>query len=160
MAFDCFLKISGIDGESKDDQHKDEIELISINWGATQSGTSGYGGGAGAGRVSMENVDVVKKFDKASPKLMLACCNGKHIPDAVVTIRKAGEEQQEYMKIKLNDVIVTSVTAGGSGEDEIPIENVSFDYGKIEVEYSEQDEKGQLKGVVKAHWDVKANKGG
>ena len=79
--FDCFLKIESIPGESKDSKHKDEIELLSINWGAAQSGTSGYGGGAGAGRVTMEDVQVTKRFDKASPKIMLACCNGEHIGD-------------------------------------------------------------------------------
>jgi type VI secretion system secreted protein Hcp len=160
MAFDCYLKIDGIPGESKDAKHKDEIELLSINWGAEQSGTSGYGGGAGGGRVSMQDVAFTKRFDKASPKLMLACCNGTHIKDAYVTIRKAGEEQQEYMKITLTDVIVSSIGAGGSGGDEIPMENCCFNYGKFEVEYKEQKDDGTLGGVVKAFWDVKQNQGG
>ena len=158
--FDCFLKIESIPGESKDSKHKDEIELLSINWGAAQSGTSGYGGGAGAGRVTMEDVQVTKRFDKASPKIMLACCNGEHIGDTTVTIRKAGKEQQEYMKIKMTDVLVSSVSAGGSGGDEIPMENIAFNYGKIEVEYKEQKIDGTLGGVTKAHWDVKQNVGG
>ena len=160
MAFECFLKLEGIEGESLDQNHKGEIELLSINWGATQSGTSGYGGGSGGGRVNMEDFTCTKRFDKGSPKLMLACCTGEHIPKGLVTVRKAGKEQQEYMKITLSDVLVTSVTAGGSSEDDIPIETLSLNYGKIEIEYKEQKQDGTLGGSIVAHWDVKANKGG
>ncbi len=162
MAFDCFLKIDGIQGESKDAAHKNEIEVLSLNWGANQTGTAAYGGGAGAGRVNMQDISFTKRFDKASPKLMLNCCNGTHIKNAVFTLRKAGGEQQEYMFIRLNDVIVSSVSAGGStdGGDDIPLESVTFNYGKIEVEYKEQKEDGTLGGTIKAFWDVKQNKGG
>jgi len=160
MAFDAFLKIDGIEGESPDDKHKGEIELMSFTWGASQSGTAGYGGGAGAGRVNMQDFTCTKRFDKATPKLMLACCNGKHIPKALVTVRKAGEEQQEYLKITFSDVLVSSLEAGGSGGDEIPLESLALNYGKIELEYKEQKIDGTLGGTIKAHWDVKANKGG
>jgi len=162
MAFDCFLKIDSIPGESEDDKHKGEIELLSVNWGMSQSGTSGYGGGAGGGRVNMQDFTCTKRFDKASPKLMLACCNGEHIRQAMMTIRKAGKEQQEYMKITLSDVLVSNISAGGSGEggDDIPLETLSLNFGKIEVEYKEQKSDGTLGGAIKAHWDVKANKGG
>ena len=112
MAFDCFLKVDSMPGESVDDKHKDEIELLSVNWGMMQSGTSGYGGGAGGGRVSMQDFTCTKRFDKASPKLTLACCNGEHIKQALMTIRKAGKEQQEYMKITLTDVLVANISAG------------------------------------------------
>ena len=154
MAFDAFLKIDGIEGESPDDKHKGEIELMSFTWGASQSGTAGYGGGAGAGRVNMQDFTCTKRFDKATPKLMLACCNGKHIPKALVTVRKAGEEQQEYLKITFSDVLVSSLEAGGSGSDEIPLETLALNYGKIELEYKEQKIDGTLGGTIKAHWDV------
>jgi type VI secretion system secreted protein Hcp len=162
MSFDCFVKFDGIEGESQDSQHQKEIELLSINWGADQSGTSGYGGGAGGGKVAMRDINMTKRFDKASPKLMLACCKGDHIRNAVITLRKAGGEQQEYMFIKLNDVIISSVSAGGSSEggDDIPLEELSVNFGKIEVEYKEQKEDGTLGGTVKAHWDVKKSTGG
>ena len=162
MAFDCFLKVDSMPGESVDDKHKDEIELLSVNWGMMQSGTSGYGGGAGGGRVSMQDFTCTKRFDKASPKLTLACCNGEHIKQALMTIRKAGKEQQEYMKITLTDVLVANISAGGSGEggDDIPLETLAMNFGKIEIEYKEQKSDGTLGGAIKAHWDVKANKGG
>ena len=162
MAFDSYLKIDGVQGESMDDKHKNEIELISVNWGAMQSGTASYGGGSGGGRVNMQDFTCTKRFDKASPKLFLACCNGEHIKNAILTIRKAGKEQQEYMKITINDVLVSSVSAGGSSEggDDIPLETLSMNFGKIEIEYKEQKADGTLGGTIKAHYDIKTHKGG
>jgi type VI secretion system secreted protein Hcp len=162
MAFDCFLKLDQIEGESQDKGHKGEIELLSINWGMTQAGTSGYGGGAGGGRVNMQDVVCMKRYDKASPKIMLHCCKGTHIKSGIVTIRKAGGEQQEYMKIKMTDILVSSIQAGGSsqGGDDIPTETLSLNFSKIEIEYKEQKPDGTLGGAVPGWWDVKQNVGG
>lgn len=160
MAVDFFLKIDGVDGESQDDKHKNEIEILSWSWGMSQAGTSGYGGGGGAGRVSVQDLNFVKRTDKASPKLMLACCNGQHIKSALLTARKAGKEQQEYLKLKLTDVLVSSYQTGGSGADEIPTEQIAFNFAKHEVEYREQKPDGTLGGTVKSHWDQKKNVGG
>lgn len=160
MAIDFFLKIDGIDGESQDSKHKNEIELLSWSWGASQSGTSGYGGGAGAGRVSLQDLSFTKRTDKASPKLFLACCTGEHIKNALLTARKAGKEQQEYYKLKMTDVLVSNYQTGGSGSDEIPMESISFNCAKVEIEYREQKPDGTLGGTVKAHWDQKKNVGG
>src|SRR5262249_20296840 len=98
-AVDYFLKIDGIDGESQDHKHKGEIDLLSWSWGEHQSGTHGAGGGGGAGKVSMGDFHFVMHINKASPKLMLACADGEHIRKAVLTCRKAGTEQQEFLKI-------------------------------------------------------------
>ncbi|MCC6859254.1 MAG: type VI secretion system tube protein Hcp [Bryobacterales bacterium] len=160
MAVDFFLKIDGIDGESQDAKHKNEIELLSWSWGLSQSGTSGYGGGAGAGRVSIQDLNFVKRTDKASPKLMLACCSGEHIKNALLTARKAGKEQQEYYKLKLTDVLVSSYQTGGSGAEEIPTETIAFNFSKYEIEYHEQKPDGTLGGAIKSHWDQKKNVGG
>src|SRR4051794_1035038 len=99
-AVDFFLKIEGIEGESSDSKHKGEIDLVSWGWGAKQSGTFQYGGGGGAGKVTFEDFHFVMKSNKASPKLMLACATGEHIKKAELTCRKAGKEQQEYLKVK------------------------------------------------------------
>ncbi len=50
MAFDAFLKLDGIPGESTDDKHKDWIELLSYNWGATQMGSATASSSGGASR--------------------------------------------------------------------------------------------------------------
>src|SRR5437660_9675235 len=103
MANDYFLKIDGVDGESQDAKHPSEIQLESFSWGATQTGTFAFGGGGGASKVQMQDFHFVMKHNKASPKLMLACANGEHIPKAVLTARKAGKDQQDFMKVTMSD---------------------------------------------------------
>ena len=160
MATDFFLKIDTIPGESKDAKHKDEIDVLSWSWGASQTGGFAYGGGGGAGKVSMQDFHFTMRVNKSTPKLILACANGQHIPKAVLTIRKAGKEQQEFLKYTFSDLLISSYQTGGSDGMDIPTESVSFNYSKMEVEYKEQDQKGGLVGTVKAHWDMKTNTGG
>ena len=158
-AVDYFLKIDGIEGESHDSKHKGEIDIDSWSWGETQTGTHGTGGGGGAGKVAMQDFHFVMLVNKATPKLMLACATGQHIPKAVLTCRKAGKEQQEFLKITMSDLLVSSYQTGGSGHsDVVPTDQISLNYAKIEVEYKEQKADGTLGGAVKAGYDLKANK--
>jgi type VI secretion system secreted protein Hcp len=106
--FDAFLKLDGIKGESADAKHKGEIDILSFSWGVQQTGTSASGGGGGSGKVKFHDLQITKKTDAASPLLMLNCANGAHLKEASLTVRKAGGEQLEYLKIKLTDVLVSS----------------------------------------------------
>ena len=156
---DYFLKIDSIEGESRDDKHKNEIDVDSWSWGETQTGTHVTGGGGGAGKVSMQDFHFVMKYNKSSPKLFQACASGQHIPKAVLVCRKAGGEQEEYLKVTMSDLLVSSYQSGGSaGGDIVPTDQISLNFSKVEFEYKEQTEKGTLGGTVKAGWDVKANK--
>jgi len=160
MSFDAFIKIQGVEGESLDSSHKNEIEVLSFSWGATQSGTSSYGSGAGAGRADVHNFSFVKKIDKASPLLFMKLCQGEHIPEATFVVRKAGGEQLEYLEYKFTDVLVSSVRPGGSanGGDEIPLEEVSIDFGKVNIKYQPQGKDGKAQGgPVLASWNLKEN---
>lgn len=157
MASDYFLKIEGVDGESTDDKHKGEIEVLSYSWGETQSGTYGAGGGGGAGKVNMNDFAFTMLANKASPKLMLACATGDHIKSAKLTLRKAGGEQQEYMTITFTDLLVSSYTTGGGG-GEIPAESITLNFGKVEFEYKPQKPDGTLDSPIKTGYDLKANK--
>ena len=116
---DYFLKIDGIQGESQDKTHKNEIEIESFSWGANQTGTASRGGGMGAGKVQMQDFHFVMSVNKASPKLMLACANGEHIKNAILTCRKAGKEQQEYLKITFTDLLVSNYQTNGTGAADI-----------------------------------------
>jgi type VI secretion system secreted protein Hcp len=158
MSVDYFLKIEGIDGESQDAKHKGEIQLESFSWGANQSGTFASGGGGGAGKVQMQDFNFVMHINKASPKLFLACATGDHIKKAVLTCRKAGKDQQEYMKFTFSDVLVSSYQTGGSPGDVVPMEQISLNYAKMEMEYKEQKPDGTLGGSIKAGYDLKQNK--
>jgi type VI secretion system secreted protein Hcp len=165
MAFDCFIQIQDIPGESTDDKHKDWIEVLSYSHGLSQpaSGSSSSGGGRSAERCNHQDFSIVKTLDKASPKLALYCCNGTHIPKITIELCRASGDKQKYMQYVLSESIVSSVRPGGSshGGEELPLEEVSFNYGKIEWVYTETDHKtGKAKGDVKANWDLTANKGG
>jgi len=156
MAVDYFLKIQGIEGESHDAKHKNEIDVLSFSWGETQTGTHAGGGGGGAGKVSMQDFHFVMKTNKASPKLLLACANGEHIKEATMVCRKAGKDQQDFMKIKFSDLLVSSYQTGGSStSDEIPMDQISLNYAKIEYEYRQQQPDGTLGGPIKAGYDLK-----
>ena len=138
MAFDAFLKIDGIDGESTDRAHKDEIEIDSYSWGVEQAGTvGGAGGGGGAGRASAQDFHFTMPLSKASANLMLACATGAHIREATLTCRKAGGTNQiEFLKIKLSDLLVSSYAPGGSAENDRPTESISLNFAKIEFLYT------------------------
>jgi type VI secretion system secreted protein Hcp len=160
-AADYFLKIDGIEGESKADKHTGEIDLESFSWGATQSGSFAAGGGGGSGKVSMQDFHFTMGINKAGPALFLACAQGDHIPKAILTCRKAGKDQQEFLKVSFSDILVSSYQTGGSGgADILPVDQISLNFAKIEIEYKEQQKTGALAGSVKKFFDLKSVKGG
>jgi type VI secretion system secreted protein Hcp len=158
MASDIFAKIGDIKGESTDDKHKDEIDVLSYSWGATQSGTFAAGGAGGSGKVQFNDFTFTQKVNKASPILFQACASGQHIKEATITVRKAGRTQQDYLIIKLNDVLVSSYQSGGSSGDDLPTESVSMAFAKVEMTYKEQKEDGGSGQTFTGGWDLKANK--
>jgi type VI secretion system secreted protein Hcp len=159
MSFDAFLKIDGIEGESPDSKHSKEIQLLSYSFGADQPASSSVGGGAGTGKVNMHDLTVLKHVDKSSPRLLVACCTGQHIKSAVLTVRKAGGDQQDYMTVTLSDVVVSSHhNSGQPGGDSLPTEQIALNFSKINYEYKEQGADGTLKGTVAGGYDVKQNK--
>jgi type VI secretion system secreted protein Hcp len=156
---DYFLKLDGIPGESTDHKHKGEIDLESFSWGETNVATPGRGGGMGAGKVAMQDLHFTARVNKASPTLFLSCATGKHIKEAVLTARKAGKDQQEYLIIKLKEVFITSYQIGGAeAAGDVPMDQVSFNFSKIDYEYRAQKPDGSLGPATKASYDVKKNK--
>ena len=155
-AVDFFLKIDDIKGESQDAKHKDEIDVMSWSWGEAQTGTSAHGSGAGGGKVAMNDFHFTMKVNGASSPLFQACANGTHFKKADLTCRKAGKGQQEYLKIKLSDVLVSSYQTGGSqGSDQLPIDQISLNFAKIEYGYAKQKPDGSLDGMTWKWYDQK-----
>ena len=157
MAVDYFLKIDGIEGESADKAHAKEIELLSFSWGLSQAGAGALGGGGGAGKAAFQDFVFVARVSKASPKLFLTCASGQHVKSVVLSCRRSGGAQLEFLKIKLSDVLVTSYQVGGSSPEE-PLDQVSLNFAKIEVEYTPSSKSGKAEPPVKAGWDLKAKK--
>jgi type VI secretion system secreted protein Hcp len=157
MAMDIFIKIGDLKGESVDDKHKEEIQVLAWSWGMSQSGTTHMGTGAGSGKVAVQDLSFTHYIDKVTPNLMLACANGKHFSEALLTVRKAGEKPLEYLKITMTDLIVTSVTTGGSGGEDRLTENVSLNFAKFKVEYTPQKKDGSGDAPITVGWDIAAN---
>jgi type VI secretion system secreted protein Hcp len=158
MAADIFAKLGDIKGESQDAKHKDEIEVLSFSWGLANTSSAGSGSGSGAGKPAFNELSIVHKIDKASPSLMSACATGKHLPEAIITQRKAGKEQHEYLIIKMSDVLVSRVLSGGG--DDAGSETVSFNFAKVQFEYRPQKADGTLDAAVHFKYDLRANKEG
>jgi type VI secretion system secreted protein Hcp len=158
MAMDQFMKFTPkLEGESKDKKHGKEIDVLAWSWGMSNSGSAQMGGGAGAGKVSVQDLSFTKYVDSSSPAIMLACCNGKHYDEAFLTVRKAGDTPVEYIKIKMTEVLVTSVSTGGSGGEDRITENVSLNFAKVHVDYTPQNDKGQPGTAIPMSWDIAAN---
>jgi len=153
---DIFAKLGDIKGESLDDKHKDQIEVLSFSWGV--AGLSGLGPpGASAGKTTFQNLSIVHNIDKASPLLLKACATGTHLKEATITHRKAGKGQQEFLIVKMNDVIITGVQHGGSGD--LPAsETVSLTFAKVDLEYRPQKPDGSLEAGIHFKYDLLANK--
>ena len=160
MAADIFLKIGDIKGESTDDKHKDTIDVLAWSWGVNQSGSMHVGGGGGAGKASFHDVHFTHHVDKASPVLLKTCAVLEHIKEAQLTVRKAGKSPQEFLIIKMNDIIVTSVQPSGNGGDGGLVENVALQFAKVDVEYKPQKADGSLDAGIHFKYDIKANKEG
>src|SRR4249920_1771594 len=160
MASDIFAKIGDIKGESLDSKHKDEVEVLSWSWGVQQSGSMAHGGGGGEGKASFNDFNFTHHVDKASPVLLTACATGKHIKDATITVRKAGKGQQEFLIIKMSDVIVTSVNPSGSGDAAATAESVALQYAKVNLEYKPTKADGSLDAGIFFKYDIKAQKEG
>lgn len=158
MAVDMFLKIATIKGESKDGTHKEEIDVLAWSWGASQSGTTHLGTGGGAGKVNVQDLSMTKYVDKSSHLLLAACAKGTHIPDATLVVRKAGDKPLEYIKVTMTDVMVTSVSTGGSGGEDRLTENVTLNFAKFKYEYTPQKATGGGDATVDFEFDIAANK--
>ena len=158
MATDIFAKIGTILGESTDVKHKNEIDVLSWAWGVTQSGTMAHGGGGGAGKASFNDFTFTHRVDKATPQLLKACATGTHIPDATITVRKAGKGQQEYLIIKMSDVLITGVAMSVAADGPTSAENVTLQFAKVDLEYKPQKADGSLETGIHFKFDIKANK--
>ena len=154
MAWDAYLTLEGVSGESKRDGHEGEIEVLSFSFGASNPSGIGVGGGAGTGTVSLSGFNVVKNFDASSAEIFQRCCTGEHFPEAKMTIYKAGGEKAlAYLVYDFEEVFVDNVSWSGGGD--IPTENINLTFGKVTVTYTEQSADGTAFGDHVGSWDVR-----
>jgi type VI secretion system secreted protein Hcp len=156
MAIDIFAKIGDIKGESQDDKHKDEIEVLSYSWGVKGTVIHDIGGGAAAGKATFQDLSITHHIDKATPRLFASCATGVHIKEATITHRKSGKGQQEFLIIKMNDVIITGVTH--TSDTQSNSEMVTMQFAKVDLEYKPTKSDGSLDAGLHFKYDLEANK--
>jgi type VI secretion system secreted protein Hcp len=160
MAVDMFMVMGEkIKGETQDKEFssKGGIDVLAWSWGMSQSGSAHMGGGAGAGKANFQDLSFTKYVDKATTALMIALAKGSHIPECKLTCRKAGEGQQKYIEVTMKEVIVSSVSTGGSGGEDRLTENVTLNFGEVSFEYFMQDVKGNTASAGKLAWNIAQN---
>jgi type VI secretion system secreted protein Hcp len=158
MAFDAFLKLDGIPGESQNKAHKGEIEVLSFSWGLSNAGSHAAGSGGGVGKASFQDVHFASATTKASPLLARSCATGAHIKQATLTLRKSGQSQIEFIKIMLSDVLVSSYDQAGATEGNAPHDAFSLNFVKIEFDYFPQKASGGVDTPVVFSFDQRQQK--
>jgi type VI secretion system secreted protein Hcp len=156
MAVDYFLKLDAIDGESADDKHKSEIQIMSWSWGASQVSSVSGTGGSGAGKADLSDFSIMTFFDKSTPKLFKSICAGTHIKTGTMSAIKSGSDGKPYLKVDFKELYVTGLQISGSSE--VPTVSLSFSYNEIKIDYSTQNEQGNVTSTGAVTYDTKANK--
>lgn len=159
MAVDMFMEISTITGETKDSvfKTKNAMDVLAWSWGMSNSGNAHMGGGMGAGKVSVQDISFTKYMDKASTILMMAVCTGTHFTEAKLSIRKAGDKPMIYYVVTMNEVLITSLSTGGSGGEDRFTENLTLNFSKFKVDYFPQKPDGTLDAVVPMNYNIAEN---
>jgi type VI secretion system secreted protein Hcp len=156
MAVDYFLKIDGVEGESSDANFKNQIQLMSWSWGASQVSSVAGTGGSGAGKADLSDFSLMTYFDKSTPKFFKSIGLGTHIASGTLSAVKSGGQGKPYLKVDFAEIFVTSLQMSGSSE--VPTVSISFTYNEIKIDYSVQDEKGNLKSTGPITYNTKENK--
>jgi type VI secretion system secreted protein Hcp len=156
MAVDYFLKLDGVEGESSDANFKNQIQLMSWSWGASQTSSVAGTGGSGAGKADLSDFSLMTYFDKSTPKFFKSIGLGTHIATGTLSAVKSGAQGKPYLKVDFAEIFVTSLQMSGSSE--VPTVSISFTYNEIKIDYSVQDEKGNTKSTGPVTYNTKENK--
>lgn len=160
MALDMFMNMgANIKGESRDKIQgpKGDIDILAWSWGMSQSGTTHMGGGGGAGKANFQDISFTKYIDASTNAIMTALAKGTHIPECKLMVRKAGEGQAQYVLITMKEVMVTSLSTGGSGGEDRLTENVTINFAEVKFEYSDQNKAGTVAGSKVFAWNIAEN---
>jgi type VI secretion system secreted protein Hcp len=152
-----FLRIDGVEGGSLDKAHKNEIEVLDWNWGMRQPDAAAGAHGAGAARVSVDGIQMTKAVDVASPKLVQACCMGRHFSEARLVVQAPGEKARPIVTLRVIDVVVASVVLEGASAGPQPVERVTLRFGAFELAFMPLNPDGSTGPAVKASWDLERN---
>lgn len=159
MAVDMFLIIDTVKGETTDKEFakKTAIDVLSWSWGVSNSGTTHMGGGGGSGKANFQDLSITKYVDSSSHALLMGSATGEHFKTASLHVRKAGKTQLEYITLEMKEVLVTSVTTGGSGGEDRLTETISLNFGEVKFSYKPQKTDGTLGDALPFTYDIAGN---
>jgi len=152
---DYFLKLQGAEGESQQINFSDQIKVLSWNYGGYSESTVGRTSGSGAGKVTMQPLNVVCEMDAGYTKMAGFLTQGKHLSQAVLSAVKNGSNNQAYVTLTMTEVFVANL--GVQASDQVPIVNVSLTYKSIHTEYKKQNETGNLVSAGTHTYDASTN---
>jgi len=158
MAVDMFMQLDGIKGESKDDKYAESIDVLAWSWGVSNSGSAHMGTGQGTGKANFQDISFTKYVDKSTADLMFACSSGKHVAKAKLICRKAGTDPLDYLTFNFTDILVSSISTGGGKGEERLTENVTLNFGTVQMEYWTQSKTGAKDKNALFGWDIPTNK--
>jgi type VI secretion system secreted protein Hcp len=158
---DYYLKIDTINGEVEAKGFEKQMQIESFSFGCTQTGSARQGTGMGVGKVSLQDFHFSIMNGCASPQLMLACAQGNHIPQAILSLRKVGGDGKPYTytTITFADLLISSYQTGGSAGSPLPYDQISFNFTKITFEYFQQKANGQVTRTNTVTYDIKKVEG-
>jgi type VI secretion system secreted protein Hcp len=145
-ANDMFIKLETIKGESMDNAHKGEIDVLSWSWGAGAPANEHAPTAAAMVRsapLRLDQISITKHIDAASASLIQVATSGKHIPQAVITVRKPGSNPVDVLVIKLKDVVISSIQEGGTGSNDVLTESITFSFASADFTYTGQTATGK-----------------
>lgn len=158
MAWDAYLTVEGVSGESKRSGHEGQIDITSFSFGASNPSSVGHGGGGGTGTVNVSSFVITKKTDAASAEMFQKCCQGEHFPTGKLTLYKSGGSggALDYLVYEFEELYVDAIQwSGMDGGDNVPQEVISFSFGKVSITYAEQNPDGTRGGDHVGSWDVR-----
>lgn len=156
MAVDYFLKLDGVEGESADEKHKKQIQIMSFSWGASNVSSVAGTGGSGAGKANLSDFSIMTNFDKSTPELFKNLTKGTHFKTGTMEAVKSGADGKPYLKVDFKELFCTSLQIAASSE--VPSVSISFSYNEMKIDYYAQNEQGNLVSTGAVTYNLKENK--
>lgn len=154
---EAFLRLEDIKGEATDKRHSQEIQILAWSWGLSQT-VARTSGGTSVGKPDFQNLQLTKYSDASSPALLAACARGDIIKKGVLTVRKVAGTSIDFYQIELEQILISSITLGGSGGEDRLTENISLNFGKLRVTYFPV-RKHQAEPGVDSSWSIPDGQG-
>ncbi|MGQ8367242.1 Hcp family type VI secretion system effector [Glaciecola sp. 1036] len=158
MAVDMFLELDKIKGEARDKDHKEDIDIITWSWGLSQSGSTHVSTGSGIGKANFQDISITKYTDKSSVTLMEYVATGKHIDKGKLVVRKAGGKPLEYIVMEFKHILVSSISVGGSGGEDLLTETITLNFAEVKLTYVPQKPDGSGGAKIDFGFNIPENK--